>query len=130
MNDSRKAHVTKDQCRDTGMALVLLLLILYLTWNRRDLVVGAVGIHVLNMTWPSVFRPAAVVWLGFSRIVGTVMSKVVLAIIYFVVVTPIGFVRQIAGKDTLRLRMFRASGDSVMLERRHKFVAADLERPY
>jgi hypothetical protein len=38
-------------------------------------------------------------------------------------VTPIGMPRRLAGKDSLKLRAFKASRDSAMLERNHTFVA-------
>jgi hypothetical protein len=59
-----------------------------------------------------------------------VVPRILLAIVFFVVVTPIGVLRRLAGKDSLKLRAFKASPDSVMLERNHTFIGGDLERPY
>jgi len=77
-----------------------------------------------------VYRPLAVLWLGLSDLLGAIVSKVLLSIVFFGIVTPIGIVRRLLGKDSLKLRAFKAGSDSVMLERNHTFVAADLERPY
>jgi hypothetical protein len=125
-----KRQITVQQSRDTGMALVLVLLIAYLYRKREGYIFVAIALHVVNMTVPAIYRPAAVVWLGLSEIIGAVMSKVILAVIFFVVVTPVGLVRGLLGKDSLRLRAFKASNESVMVNRNHKFVGADLERPY
>jgi hypothetical protein len=122
--------ITKDQSRDTGMALVLLLLIVTVTRKREGYLFLAIGLHVVNMIWPQVYRPAAVIWLGLSDLIGAVMSKVMLSLVYFLVVTPIGVFRRIMGKDNLRLRAFKASRESVMVERNHLFVGQDMERPY
>lgn len=122
--------ITKDQSRDTGMAMVLLLLILFLSRKRESYLFVAMALHVLNMIVPQIYRPVAVVWLGFSDLLGTVVPRILLAIVFFVVVTPIGILRRFAGKDSLKLRAFKASPDSVMVERNHTFVGADLERPY
>ena len=43
-------------------------------------------------------------------------------------VAPIAILRRLAGKDSLKLRAFKASKDSVMVERNHVFISADLER--
>jgi hypothetical protein len=123
-------NITKDQSRDTGMAMVLLLLIVFATRKREGYLIGAVVLHVLNMIAPQIYRPVAVVWLGFSDLLGAVVSKVMLSIVFFGVVTPIGIFRRLAGKDSLKLRAFKASKDSVMLERNHLFVGQDLEKPY
>ena len=122
--------MTKDQCRDTGMAMVLLLLILSITLKRNDLALDALVLQVIAMTVPRIFAPIAVVWLGLSHLLGAVMSRIVLTVIFFLVVTPIGLARRLLGKDSLRVRAFKAGDDSVMLTRNHISSAADLERPY
>jgi len=125
-----KRTITRDQSRDTGMAMVLLLLILFVVRKREAFLIGAMVLHVLNMILPQIYRPIAVVWLGLSDLLGTVVSKIVLSIVFFGIVTPIATVRRLLGKDSLKLRTFKAGQDSVMVERNHRFIGADLERPY
>lgn len=130
MMEFSKKKMTKDQSRDTGMALVLLLLILYVYLKREGLLFSAMALHVLNMTRPQIYRPMAVVWLGLSHLLGTVVSKILMAIVFFAVVTPIGILRRLVGKDSLKRRAFKAGEGSVMLARNHLFTGRDLERPY
>ena len=122
--------ITKDQSRDTGMAMVLLLLIVFVSRKRVGYLYVAIGLQVLNMIVPQIFRPIAVLWLGLSHVLGIVSSKILLSIVFFGVVTPIGFLRRLLGKDSLRLREFKASEESVLVVRNHKYSAGDLERPY
>jgi hypothetical protein len=122
--------ITKDQSRDTGMAMVLLLLILFLSLKQQPLVLAALALHVVNMTAPQLFKPVALVWLSLSHLLGSVVSRMLLALVFFVVVTPMGAVRRLLGKDSLRLRVFKSSTESVMVHRNHIFVSDDLERPY
>jgi hypothetical protein len=126
-----KKKITKDQSRDTGMAMVLLLLLLSISPKRQHgYLIAAIAVHVVNMILPQVFRPIAVVWLGFSNLLGEIVPKVLLSIVFFLVVTPIGILRRLIGKDALKLRVFKGSQDSVMLERNHTFVGRDIEKPY
>jgi len=125
-----KREITKDQSRDTGMALVLLLLIAAASRKREGYLFLAMGLHVVNMIRPQIYRPAAVLWLGLSDLMGEVVSRILLSIVFFGVVTPIGIVRRLLGKDSLKLKAFKAGKDSVMLERNHTFSGHDLERPY
>jgi hypothetical protein len=122
--------ITKDQSRDTGMAVVLLLLLIFASKKREGYLLAAIVLHVVNMAVPQIYKPVAVVWLGFSDLLGAVMSRVLLSIILFAVVTPIAIFRRLVGKDSLKLRAFKASKDSVMVERNHTFIGRDLERPY
>jgi hypothetical protein len=125
-----KRKITKDQSRDTGMAMVLLFLLIFVTRKREGWLFIAMGLHVLNMIVPQVYRPIAVLWLGLSDLLGAVVPKIMLGILFFVVVTPIGLFRRMLGRDALKLRDFKGGDGSVMLQRNHLFVAQDLERPY
>lgn len=125
-----KKTITKDQSRDTGMAMVLLFLILFLVRKREGYLFGAIALHVINMIVPQIYRPVAVVWLGLSEAVGIVTSKILLSLVFFLVVTPIAIVRRLVGKDSLQLRTFKSGEGSVMLERNHLFIGADIEKPY
>lgn len=122
--------VTKDQSRDTGMAIVLVLLIAAMLSGRGSLVGWAIAVHVVNMTVPTIYWPAAVVWFRFAETVSTVMSKVVVSVVFFVVVTPIGLARRLLKVDSLQLKAFKTGRGSVMVERRHRFTGEDLEQLY
>jgi len=122
--------ISKDQSRDTGMAMALLFMIATAMRKREIYLFVAIGMHVLNMIVPQIYRPVAVVWLGLSDLLGNVMSKILLSVVFLAVVTPIGIFRRLIGKDSLKLRAFKASKESVMLRRSHTFVAQDLKAPY
>jgi polyferredoxin len=122
--------ITKDQSRDTGMAMVLLCLLIFLGRHKNGWLYAAMGLHVINMITPIVFKPVAVVWLGLSEFLGNISSKILLSIVFFGVVTPIGVVRRLMGKDSLKLRAFKKSQESAMWDRNHKFTGSDIEQPY
>jgi hypothetical protein len=124
------ASTSRDRSRDTGLALVLLLLLAQLATGRRALTTAAVIALVVTMTAPLIFRPLSVVWFGLSHLLGTVMSKVLLTAVFALIVTPIGVVRRLLGHDSLRLRGFKAAGTSVMHQRHHLFQPGDLDKPY
>jgi len=130
MKDHALKNITKQQSQDTGMAMVLLLLLASLPAKRREFILAAIVLQVFNMTLPQIYRPLAVVWLGFSHLLGTVMSKILLTLVFFAVVTPMAILRRLRGKDSLQLRVFKQGDTSVMVERKHTFTAADLERLY
>jgi hypothetical protein len=122
--------ITKDQSRDTGMALVLVLLLVTAFTRKYGLLPWTIAALVINMTAPQLYKPLAVVWLGFSHLLGSVMSRIILGIIFFCVVTPIALIRKLAGKDSLKLSVFKAGSESAMVIRNHTFTAKDIEKPY
>lgn len=122
--------MTKEQGRDTGMAMVLLLLILDLKLKRHGILFAAIAVLIVNMVVPQIYKPVAVIWLGFSHLLGTVMSKVLLSVLFFGFITPVAVLRRLFGKDSLRLRSFKKSEESTLVVRNHVFSGQDIKKPY
>jgi len=126
----RLGRATNDQARDTGMAMVLICLLLAYWGQHPRFLPLAIVLLLLTMAWPKIFRPAAVLWFGFSHLLGTVVSKIFLTILFFGLVTPIGLIRRWAGRDTLQLRQWKKDTDSVLIERKGAILPEDLVNPY
>lgn len=123
-------EINKNQAKDCGMALVLIFLLLgFFTQHEINFKIALV-ILLLDMIAPIIFYPFAFIWLGFSHLIGTIMSKIILMILYLTLVIPMGFIRKLLGKDTLQLHKFKKGKNSVMINRKHLFVSSDIEKPY
>jgi hypothetical protein len=59
---------------------------------------------VLGLAWPRILAPLNRIWTRLGLFLGMIVSPVVLGLMYFVVVTPIGVLMRCLGKDPLRLR--------------------------
>jgi uncharacterized membrane protein len=123
-------NITKDQAKDTGLALILILLIIEYVRYRHMLILAAGAVLVLTMTQPVVFRPLGRLWFGLSHFLGTIVSKIILSIIFFLIVTPIGLLRKAFGADPMKSGLWKKGNDSVLLERNHHYTKADIEKPY
>lgn len=121
---------SREQAKDTGMALVLVSLIVFLVTHEKRYVTVGLGLLLLDMLWPGFFKVPAKLWFGLSHVLGTVMSKVMLSIIFYLLLTPMGIVRALCGKDPMRRRQFKRSDASAFRVRDHRFVAADIEQPF
>lgn len=122
--------ISKKQASDTGMAMTLILLLLGFFTKKVIYYEIAIVALVIDMTIPMFYYPFAVVWLGLTTLLGEVVSKVLLSVIYFVILFPVSIIRQLMGKDTLDLKTFKKSNKSVMVTRNHLFVSKDIEHPY
>jgi hypothetical protein len=125
------AVISEKELTGTGMAftLIFLLSLLYFPTSRLFLLLGIVTL-VVTMTVPKVLRPLAIVWFKFSHLLGNVMSRVVLGLVYLVIIVPMGLLVQTFRGDTLRLKAFKKNKESVFIERQHTYVASDLLHPY
>jgi len=125
-----KITITVEKCKDSGLALVLISLICYQVWKLESLILLAIIFLVVAMTYPLIFQPFARFWFALSTALGTVVSKIILSVLFFVIVLPIGLVRRVMGKDSMRIKSWKKGKESVFRTRDHRFTAKDLEHPY
>ncbi len=122
--------ITAKQSADTGMAMVLICLLITFFNNSKIALSISIVLLILNMTIPKIYMPLAKIWIGFSIIVGNVVSRILLSIIFYVLVTPVGFIRKLFGADPMQLKKWKNDNDTVFRERNHLFQARDIEKPY
>ncbi len=125
-----KKKFSKKQVSDSGMAFVLIALIVFLFTGHNWAIYIAFAGQILNMTVPSVFKPFAWLWLGFSAVAGAIISRLILALVFFLIVTPMALLRRALGKDTLLLKKFKKGKGSVFVERNKKYTETDIATPF
>lgn len=118
--------INTKQCIDTGMALVLIHLIAqYYLLKSKVLLGSAIMLLIISIVIPKTLKPLAYFWFSFSHILGSITSKIILTIVYFIFVTPLGLLRSFLSKDSLRLKSFKKSSQTVFVTRNHCFTADD-----
>ena len=122
--------ITVEKCKDSGLALVLICLICYQIWKLSFLMPLAIAFLLAAMTYPPLFKPFARFWFAFSTSLGTLVSKIILTIVFFVMVFPAALVRRLMGKDSMQIKGWKQGQDSVFRRRDHTFTSKDLEHPY
>ena len=112
------------------MAVVLIFLVIGLFSQNSLFFKIAIPLLIIDMIFPMFFYFFAIIWLGFSHLLGTIVSKIILTIIFTIMVIPIGIFRRLIGKDSLLLTKFNKSSESVMVIRNKIFTLKDIEKPY
>ncbi len=110
--------------------MVLICLLLAYWGGRPRLVPGAIVLLLLTMVWPRAFQPLAGLWFGLSRLLGHVVSTMILTAVFFLLVTPVGLVRRLLGADPLKLRKWKKDQTSVFETREGATRPEDLLHPY
>ena len=75
-------------------------------------------------------KPLAWLWFGLSHLLSQVVSRVVLTVVFFVVVTPIALIRRLMGADALQLKKWKQGRGSVFVERQGVIQGKDMANPY
>ena len=88
--------------------VVFLLIALYPLTYSEELRIWSVIISlifmVLGLINSKILTPLNKLWFRFGIFLGKIISPVIMGIIFFLVVTPIGLVMRLLGKDLLNLR--------------------------
>jgi hypothetical protein len=127
---SRLLSSTPEQAKDTGMAMVLICLLLGYFGKFPKFLGVSIVLLLITMTWPKAFKPLAGLWFGLSHVMGQVVSKIILTLAFFLVVTPIGLIRRMMGADSLQLKKWKQGTESVFVKRQDAIRDQDLLNPY
>ena len=92
-----------------AVQMVVVTVSAWLLHRRFGWDVAAASLLLASSAWliaglivPQWMRPFFIAWMVAAFPIGWLTSHVVLAIVYFAVITPIGFALRLAGRDTLQ----------------------------
>ena len=122
--------ISTSSARDFGVLVAIVMLVVYLMWNVKKMPVYAITVLLLSLTLPAVFKPFAKGWLSGSRFLAAGVSNVLLLVVFYVILTPLGLLVRSFRRDPLRLHQFKKGGGSVFADRRHTFRSRDMQNPY
>ena len=113
-----------------GFSLLIGLLIPWLLGFQLPVwphIIGATFIGC-GLMLPRVLKPVYRVWMGGAKALGFVNSQILLTLIFFLVVTPIGLLRRAVSRDTLG-RRFSKKDASYRRASEHR-NANHVEKPF
>ena len=100
----------KSDLRKFGITIGVILLIIagFLFWKEKEsfqifLSVGTI-LFVLCILAPAILKPIYWVWMIFATILGWIMTRVILSLLFYVILSPIGLIPRIFGKQFLELK--------------------------
>ena len=124
------SSITKAQSKDTSLAFILIFSILTLYKKELQFVYPALAFSLVSMTFPQLFKPLAFLWFGLAEVMGTIMSKILLSLVFFFVITPLTLLIKMMGVDSMRIKEWHNGKDTAFIDRNHQFGKADIEKPY
>lgn len=88
------------------------------------------GLVVVGVIFPRALRYVYLAWMSVAFVLGFVMAHVILTLFFFFVITPIGLLARLVGKDFLSLKLDRRA-NSYWIPREQKAKSpAEYERQF
>ena len=74
---------------------------------------------VLGLINSKILTPLNLIWVKFGELLGKIIAPIVMALVYFVVLTPISIILRLVNKDILKLKILKNT-DSYWIKRKKK----------
>ena len=71
---------------------------------------------VLGLINSKILTPLNLIWVKFGELLGKIIAPIVMALVYFVVLTPISLILRLIKKDILKLKILK-NADSYWIKR-------------
>ena len=110
MKSRRNEHPQfKERSFGISVGPVLMLIAAFLAWRGRITtaeIMGGIGavLLVLGLTKPILLKWPSAVWWKFAMVLGHINARVILTIAFLLVLTPIGLLWRLIGRDPMRRR--------------------------
>ena len=101
---------TKKELRNFGITIGVILLVIggYLFFKElgsyQTFLYLAIALIGLGLIIPNLLKPIYLIWMIFAVIIGWVMTRVILSLLFYFIITPIGIIAKILNKDFLNLK--------------------------
>jgi hypothetical protein len=69
----------------------------------------SLGLLAVSLTKPDLLAPANRIWMRFGLLLHSVVSPVIMSVVFFLVITPMAVLFRLLGKDPMRLRFDRGA---------------------
>ena len=90
------------------IGLIISLIAGFLFFNNNELYLVFLyisGFFMLpGILLPFILKPIYILWMIFTIILGWVMTRVILSIVFYLILTPIGLIARLVGEDFLNLK--------------------------
>ena len=118
------SHISIDNGSEKSFGIVFsfvfLMIALYPLTNSQNIHFWAISISfiflLLGLLVPKTLVLPNKIWFKFGLILGSIIAPIVMALIYFITVLPIGLIMRLLGKDILKQKLDK-SMDSYWVKR-------------
>ncbi|MCH7764085.1 MAG: hypothetical protein IIB95_10140 [Candidatus Marinimicrobia bacterium] len=127
---------SKKDLRKFGISVGIVLLIIstLLFWNDKSsylyFSVAGILLNILGLFYPVSLKPINKVWMSLAIVLGWVMTRVILIILFYIVLTPIGIIAKLVGKKFLKLKIDKSSNSYWEVREKKDFNPSDFENQF
>ena len=126
----------KNDIRNFGLIIgaVLIAIVMLLFWKEKQsyhiLMTVGVVLCVTSLILPVILKPFYFAWMTFAVILGWIMTRVILSLVFYGIITPIGLFSRLVGKEFLNLKLNKTENTYWNHRRKHSLKKANYEKQF
>ena len=113
MKHTRGIKISSNRSFGLVFFIVFLILALWPLKSEEDLRLWALALSltflILGALNSKLLNPLNILWFKFGILLGSIVSPIVMGIVYFLTVTPIGLFMRLLGKDLLKTNKVKST---------------------
>ena len=115
-----------------GGVLLLIAAALFFFGKNSWMIFGSIGglLIALGLAVPELLKPLQKIWMALVLVLGFFMSRVILSLIFYLVLTPIGLIAKLTGKKFLELEISKDRKSYWNYRERKKYNPKNTERQF
>ena len=92
-------------------ASVFTLLALYRHHPRAATVLGIIALVfvLFALVAPKLLEPVEAAWMAFARVLGAINTRIIMGLLYFIFIVPLGLIFRLFGRDEMKRRWVAGS---------------------
>jgi hypothetical protein len=116
------------------MGVILTIIGCYMLWKKNNYyeysLFLAVVFFMTGLMLPSLLKPVYKAWMALSVVMGFIMTRVIMVIIFYLIVTPIGLIASLTGKEFLDMKIDKSAKSYWIVREKIQKVKSDYERQF
>lgn len=136
LEELKNINSNKAELRKFGLTIGIVLLIIsavmfyYSSGLKFHFGIAGLVLIILGYIFPKILLPFQKVWMGLALVLGFVMSRLILTLLFYLVITPIGLLAKLAKKDFLDLSIDNTKKSYWNYREKKEYKKIDSERQF
>ncbi len=111
LEEISRISTTKKDIKSFGITIGIILCLIAFFLFYKEIEYYYIFIYVAlvligsGLIIPNVLKPIYYIWMVFANILGWIMTRLILSLLFYLIISPIGFFSKIFGKRFLRIKI-------------------------
>lgn len=124
------SDISRDKTITFGLTMTMISIIIAYLKDTRSILLLSLAIVIMCIASPVLLKPFAFVFYNIVKVIGKLLSSIVLGLVFFIIITPIAIFRRLLGHDTMKMDLWKKDTNSVFTDCDHVYSASDLEKTF